>query len=148
MRISSKTDYALRTVLDLALHREEGVMRVADIAKRQEISAKFLEQVLLVLKGAGIVASRRGMKGGYCLAMPPSRITVASIVRLTEGSLFSSNGTARNNGESTQINNAWVFRGIWEEIDEYLAAKLEGVTFLDMCRRTRTASKTANSYSI
>ena len=148
MRVSSKTDYALRTVLDLALHRGEGVMRVADIAKRQEIPAKFLEHVLLALKGAGIVASRRGMKGGYFLAMPPSGITIASIVRLTEDSLFSHDRRGRNRGVAVRTNHAWVFREVWAEIDEYLTVKLEGVTILDMCTRAMEASRTANSYSI
>ena len=83
------------TVMDLAMYRNTGVIKVADIARRQSIPQKFLEQILLLLKGAGIVTSRRGSKGGYLLTRPASEISLASIVRLTEASLLASSSAGK-----------------------------------------------------
>ncbi len=85
MRVSSKTGYALCTLLDLAQRKGNRPVSIADIAERQQIPAKFLEQILLTLKGAGITASTRGPRGGYALARRANEITVGEIVRLLEG---------------------------------------------------------------
>ena len=90
MRLSRKTDYALRTMVDLA-QQNGGLTPVGEIAARQGISTNFLEQILLTLKGGDLVASRRGKKGGYFLARQPEKITLADIVHLTEGAVGLSN---------------------------------------------------------
>ena len=149
MRVSSKTDYALKTVLDLAMHRTEGPIRVSDIAHRQHIPPKFLEQILLLLKGGGLVTSRRGAKGGYILAVPPSTITLASIVQLTEDSLLSSSASGRATGHDTAVVQECPFREIWEEVSGYLSTKLAEITMLDMCTRAQhLAAKRALEYCI
>lgn len=87
MKISTKGRYALRLMLDLAIHNEDSPVRIKDIAARQDISDKYLEQIISGLNKAGYVKSIRGPQGGYKLAKDPSCYTVGMILRLTEGSL-------------------------------------------------------------
>ena len=87
MRISTKGRYALRLMLDLALHNTGMPVRIKEIASRQEISDKYLEQIVAVLNKAGYVRSVRGPHGGYLLTRKPEEYTVGMILRLTEGSL-------------------------------------------------------------
>lgn len=87
MRISTKGRYALRLMLDLAMNGEDSVIRIKDIAARQEISDKYLEQIISILNKAGYVRSVRGPQGGYSLKKKPEEYTVGMILRLTEGSL-------------------------------------------------------------
>ena len=87
MKISTKGRYALRLMLDLALNNTGDPVRVKDIAARQEISDKYLEQIISTLNKAGYVRSIRGPQGGYRLTKSPEQYTVGMILRLTEGSL-------------------------------------------------------------
>lgn len=87
MKISTKGRYALRLMLDLALHNTGEPVRIKDIASRQEISDKYLEQIISILNKAGYVRSIRGPQGGYRLVREPEKYTVGMILRLTEGSL-------------------------------------------------------------
>lgn len=87
MKISTKGRYALRLMLDLAMNNTGEPVRIKDIAARQEISDKYLEQIISVLNKAGYVKSLRGPQGGYRLSKAPKEYTVGMILRLTEGSL-------------------------------------------------------------
>ena len=87
MKISTRGRYAVRVMLDLALHDTGEYIKVKDIAKRQAISEKYLEQIISILNKAGFVHSVRGAQGGYRLANKPETYTVGMILRLTEGSL-------------------------------------------------------------
>lgn len=87
MKISTRGRYALRLMLDLAENDENHVVSIKDIAARQEISDKYLEQIISILNKAGYVRSVRGPQGGYFLKKKPEEYTVGMILRLTEGSL-------------------------------------------------------------
>ena len=87
MKISTRGRYAVRVMLDLATNNTGECVKVKQIAKRQEISEKYLEQIIAILNKAGFVKSVRGAQGGYRLAMDPSSYTIGMILRLTEGSL-------------------------------------------------------------
>lgn len=87
MKISTKGRYALRLMLDLAIYNTGNPVSLRDIAKRQEISEKYLEQIIAILNKAGFVRSVRGAQGGYVLRRSPKEYTVGDILRLTEGSL-------------------------------------------------------------
>ena len=87
MKISTKGRYALRLMIDLAQHDAAGYIPLRDISRRQEISAKYLEQIVVQLSRAGLVTATRGAQGGYQLARHPSEYTVGEILRITEGSL-------------------------------------------------------------
>ena len=131
MKVSNKTDYALRTVLYLARRGRGEVVSVSDISTNQNIPAKFLEQILSVLKRGGIVNSRRGKRGGYSLARDASEISVSSIVELTEDSFLSSAKRRENRIDRDRD----PFEEIWIEIDRYILKKLNGASIQDMSDR-------------
>ncbi len=87
MKISTKGTYAIRLMLDIALNSTEKPVSIREAAKRQQISDKYLEQIISILNGAGYVKSVRGPQGGYLLKKDPKEYTVGMILRLTEGSL-------------------------------------------------------------
>ena len=87
MKISTKGLYALRMMLDLAEHKEEGTIALKDVAQRQNISKKYLEQIIAILNQSGFLRASRGAQGGYRLAREPKEYTVGAILRLTEGNL-------------------------------------------------------------
>ena len=87
MKISTKGRYALRMMLDLAEHQNDGFVALKDIAERQNISKKYLEQIVPILNKADVLRTTRGFQGGYRLAKSPDKYTVGEILRLTEGSL-------------------------------------------------------------
>src|SRR3954469_2767148 len=87
MKLSLRSEYALRALLVLGLNYGDEVIRIQTISEQQNIPRKFLEQILNDLKGLGAVDSRRGVAGGYRLARPPQHITLASVVRYLEGAL-------------------------------------------------------------
>lgn len=143
MQISQKTEYALKTVLDLAQHAADEIVSSASIAKRQDIPVRFLEQILIGLKGAGLIASKRGPKGGYHLSRPASEITVGMIVRLTEINA----AAVAPNGAHSQAH--CPFTEIWKEIEGHIHETLEGVTIQDMCNRAAEhAASQKNAYVI
>jgi Rrf2 family protein len=87
VKVSTRGDYAARALLSLALHGSELPTSVKEIAERTNLPQPYLEQILLQVKGAGIVRSKRGVGGGYVLARPPAEITLAEIVSAVEGPL-------------------------------------------------------------
>lgn len=87
MKISTKGRYALRMLLDLAEHQGDGYIALKDIAQRQEISKKYLEQIVPILNRAEILKTNRGFQGGYRLARSPDKMTAGDILRATEGNL-------------------------------------------------------------
>ena len=87
MRVSTKGRYAIRFMLDLALHNTGEPVRIKDVATRQNISDKYLEQVVSILNKAGYVRSIRGPQGGYVLTRNPEDYTMGQILRLTEGDM-------------------------------------------------------------
>jgi Rrf2 family transcriptional regulator, cysteine metabolism repressor len=87
MKLSTKTRYGIRAMLELALNYKRKPLSIKEIAKNQEISKKYLEHLLILLKTAGLVGSTRGAGGGYALTRPPSEIRLSQIVQVLEGSL-------------------------------------------------------------
>jgi Rrf2 family transcriptional regulator, cysteine metabolism repressor len=87
MRLSKKSEYGLRALLELTLAHGRTTLQRHDIAARQHIPVEFLEQILLLLKRAGLLSSRRGMKGGYALIKPPDSITLGQVIRILDGPL-------------------------------------------------------------
>lgn len=87
MKLSKKSEYGLRALLELTLAHGERTLQRQDIAQRQHIPIEFLEQILLALKRAGILSSRRGMKGGYTLIKQPEDVTLGQVIRILDGPL-------------------------------------------------------------
>lgn len=123
MRISAKGEYAIKAVLDLALHRDRGLIPIQEIATRQSIPPRYLEQVLLSLKRAGLLASKRGSAGGYHLTRAPEEITVGAVLRAVEGGQAPFEPSAARNGSGADD-----LAGLWDEIAEALCRVVDRVT--------------------
>lgn len=131
MQISTKGRYALRIMIDLALHTEDHYVSLKTIASRQEISLKYLETIVAVLNKAGFVLSLRGKSGGYKLAYRPSEYTIASILKLTEGTIAP---VACIGDKATTCERAphCLTLPMWEELDGIVNDYLESVTIEDL----------------
>lgn len=137
MRISTKGDYATRALQELSMHYNKGPLRIEQIAERQDIPARYLEQLLLILKRAGYLESRRGVKGGYILAKPPHQITLGEIIRLMEGPPAPIFCVDPSSHEKCSVEKRCGFQGIWVEVRDMIAHILDNVTFEEICRRAR-----------
>lgn len=137
--ISSRGKYATRAMLDLTLHYELGPVAIQDIAERQNIPLKFLEQILLSLKHAGFVQSRKGPGGGYFLARPPEKITLGAVVRAIEGPLAPISCVSVTNYMECGCPDPATcgLRAVWQEARNVFAAVLDGTTFADIRRKQR-----------
>ena len=97
MRISARGEYAIKAMLDLAMHRGRPLVPIQEIATRQAIPQRYLEQVLLALKRSGLLTSKRGSTGGYHLSKAPEEVTVGAVLRAVEGGSAPFEGTLRTN---------------------------------------------------
>lgn len=131
MKISTKGRYALRLMLDLAMNEKEEPIRVKDIAGRQEISDKYLEQIISVLTKAGYVKSMRGPQGGYRLVKAPGEYTVGSILRLTEGNL-SPVACLDDEINLCERKDDCMTLPLWEKLDEAIKSVIDNVTLQDL----------------
>ena len=131
MKISTKGRYALRMLVDLAEHRDDGYIALKDIAERQNISKKYLEQIVLLFTKTDVLKTSRGYQGGYMLAKQPGECTVGDILRITEGSLAVVPCVEQNPIECRRSSDCAVlgiWRGLYRVINEYL----DSVTLQDI----------------
>ncbi|MDO5425431.1 MAG: Rrf2 family transcriptional regulator [Eubacteriales bacterium] len=131
MKISTKGRYALRLMLDLALDPTGEPVRIRDVAARQEISVKYLEQIVSVLAKAGYVRSIRGPQGGYRLAKEPEEYTVGMILRLTEGSLAPVD-CLEDEVNQCQRADGCVTLKLWKELDAAIRGVVDRYTLADL----------------
>jgi Rrf2 family protein len=130
MRVSAKVDYAVRAGAELAAAAGEGPVKGERIATAQEIPLKFLENILLDLKHAGIVLSQRGAEGGYWLARAPEQISLADVIRAVEGPIANVRGLR---SESVEYGGAAApLRDVWVAVRANLRLVLENVTLADL----------------
>ena len=146
MKITYKSDYALKTILDLALNYHNGVVTLHDLAKRLDIPVNFLEQILIALKNGGFVKSRRGKTGGYLLARHPSQIKIGEVIRLIEGSIDPIACVHRGYKRCRDLYKC-VFREFWQGVESATSNIIDNVTFEDLVNKTRLA-KESLMYSI
>ena len=131
MKISTKGRYALRLMLDLAMDTSGESVRIKDVAERQEISVKYLEQIVSILAKAGYVRSIRGPQGGYRLSREPEDYTVGMILRLTEGSLTPVECAEAEPGACSREDTC-VTRKLWKELDEAIRSVVDKYTLEDL----------------
>ncbi len=131
MRISTKGRYALRLMLDLALHNTPTPVRLKEIAARQEISDKYLEQIISVLNKAGYVRSVRGPQGGYLLTRPTTEYTVGMILRLTEGSLAPVECLDTETGSCDKSNDCITLL-VFQKMNEAVNEVIDNITLADL----------------
>ena len=143
MKISTKGRYALRLMIDLAQHDAGGYIPLRDISKRQEISAKYLEQIVVQLSRAGFVTSTRGAQGGYQLARHPSEYTVGDILRITEGSLAPVACLEQNPIECRRMSECRTLP-MWRKLNTMINDYFDGITLADLVN----TSQPGNDYVI
>lgn len=145
MKISTKGRYALRMVVDLAEHQHEEFTSLKDIAERQGISKKYLEQIVPLLNRNGILRTNRGNKGGYRLAKAPENYTVGDILRATEGSFAPVSCLEYETNECPRADSCttlYIWEGLYKVVNEYF----DGITIQDILNHNSDLN--GNNYCI
>jgi Rrf2 family protein len=139
MRISSKGDYGLRALFDLAQHYGEGPVQSEAIATRQGIPVNYLNQLLITMRRAGLIESLRGPQGGHLLARKPDSISLLEALTVLEGPLLPAEGAREGNGP-TQPEDRDIVDGIWADLRQHLERYLADLSLEDLCQRKRQHS--------
>ena len=147
MKISYKSDYALKALLELAVNYNKGVVSINDLAQKGDIPDKFLEQVLLTLKKGGFVDSKRGVSGGYCLAKSPDKITLGEVIRFIEGPVEPITCVGKKSYEECKDFNTCVFKDIWDQVYTATSLVIDTVTFAELVRRVEAKKKEKPDYT-
>ncbi len=135
MKLSTRSRYGTRLMIDLAQNSDKGPVRVHDIANRQDISVKYLEQLIIPLKKANFIKSVRGPKGGHMLAKPKGKITVGSIVRVLEPD--AGLVPCLEKPETCQKSNDCVSRNIWNRATQAVYEILDSVNLSDLAQEIK-----------
>jgi len=138
MRISTRGRYALRAMVDLALHTEAGPVLRQDISTRQEISADYVAQLFRQLSAAGLLEGVKGPGGGYRLARDPSTIRAGDVIRAVEGPVALVHCTLPNDKPSCNRIDGCVTHLLWKRLSTVMAEFLDSVTLEDLCDESRT----------
>lgn len=147
MRLSTKGRYGVRALVDIAVNSDGGPVLLKDIARRQDISAQYLEHLVAPMIRAGILRSIRGAKGGIALAKPPEEITLSRVIEVLEGSVapvecVDSPGLCARS-------DACVTRDVWADIKQAIMGVLESLTIKDLMDRQKAkAPSKSGTYSI
>ena len=144
MKLSTRTRYGVRAMLELAASQGEGPVQIKTIAHRQDISVKYLEQLMAVLKSAGFVRSIRGAKGGYILAKPANQIKLSDVFNALEGPVTTVECVGNEN-YCARVTDC-VARQVWAEVQQAIEKVLQSVTLQDLVDKTK--DKRALSYQI
>lgn len=132
MKLSRKSEYALLALIDLAEHDDEAAIAARDISGRQSIPKTYLDQILNMLKRGGYVRSLRGAGGGFHLARPAGEICLAEIIRLLDGPLAPVDSASRYFHAATPIGQNRRLLGVFRDIRDMVAEKLEATTLADL----------------
>ncbi|MFH1665957.1 MAG: Rrf2 family transcriptional regulator [Elusimicrobiota bacterium] len=149
MRLTFKGDYALKIILDLSLTYNQKITQIKDMAKRQDIPEKFLEQIITLLKSAKYIKTVRGPKGGVYLAKPPAKITLGEIIRLMEGPTAPVACVSHSGYTKCTFENKCVFKGVWSQVRDRINDVVDKTTFQDMVEKNNQLhSKHILNYTI
>jgi len=142
MRLSTRSRYGVRAMVDLALYYGQGNVLLKDIAKRQGISNKYLEHLLTSLKVAGLVKSIRGAHGGYLLAKPPAQIRLSQVIKVLEGSIALVECV--DDPKTCPRTELCVTRDVWREIKRAMDEILESISLKDLVEREKKKEQSKN----
>lgn len=131
MKISTKGRYALRMMCDLAQHINSGYISLKDVAERQNISKKYLEQIVPMLNKADVLKTNRGYQGGYMLAKSPDKYTVGDILRITEGSLVPV-PCLDDNPNLCARSGSCITLSLWQGLNKVINEYLDSITLQDL----------------
>ena len=135
MKLSTRTRYGIRAVVELAENYGRGPVQLKMISKDQEISIKYLEQIMSLLKSSGLVNSSRGAKGGYFLAKPPNKIKLSECFSCLEGPVVTVECV--ENQDYCSKTKRCIAREVWAEVEKAMVSVLESITLQDMVERAR-----------
>ena len=135
MKLSAKGRYSTRAMLDLALHFDEGPILIKDISQRQQISERYLEQLFIPLRIAGLVRGIRGARGGFTLAKPPAEISLSEIIKVTEG--LTAPAECIDEPRLCSQGGVCVTRNVWAEMKRAINKVLESTTLQDLVEQQR-----------
>jgi Rrf2 family cysteine metabolism transcriptional repressor len=144
MKLSTRTRYGIRAIIELAQHKTEEPLQLKVIAQRQNISVKYLEQLITVLKSAGFVRSIRGSKGGYILAKAAEEIRLSDVFKCLEGSVTTAECVEDENYCNKSAD--CVARDLWVQVERAIEDVLQSVTLQDLI--DRAGSKKTLDYQI
>ncbi|MFO8102094.1 MAG: Rrf2 family transcriptional regulator [Dehalococcoidia bacterium] len=133
MRLSTRSRYAIRALLDLAIHAEQGPVLVREIAEREDISVRYLEQLLLPLKAANLVRATRGANGGFMLAKPPSEINLREVIQITEGTTAFTE--CADDASICPRSDTCLLIDVWNEVTEAANKVLEATSLENLKQR-------------
>lgn len=136
MKITKKGEYAMRALVDLALNYKKGLRQIQDIVREEDIPEKFLEQILVTLKNAGFVQSKRGIGGGYFLSRPPDEISLGEVIRLIDGPLAPLGCVSAEHVNCPKEITCGI-RSVMLDVENATAEILDRVTLTDVCKRTK-----------
>jgi Rrf2 family protein len=145
MRLSTKGEYASRAMLELSLRYGQGALHVREISQAQMIPRRFLEQILLLLKRAGYLKSRKGHNGGFVLAKPPEAITVAEVIRVMDGPLAPIDCVSVMAHEPCPMEATCGLRWLWKDVRDAVAGMLERTTFADLVAKSAAPGGTTGA---
>ncbi len=133
MRITTRSRYGTRMMVELAVHHEKGPVQLGEIARRQKLSVKYLEQLIIPLKKAGLIKSHRGARGGYALARSPEEITVWEVVSILEGD----EGVTPcvHYPDLCEMSPICPTRDVWDLLTEVIRETLARITIADLARK-------------
>ena len=138
VRVSTRGDYASRALLSLALHADtDGPTSVRDIADRTGLPQPYLEQILLALKGAGLVRSKRGVGGGYVLARDPAEITLSEIISAVDGPIVAGDFGRPHEDGACDHEGQCILLAVWASVGEHMRSHLDSFTLAEMVARAR-----------
>ena len=135
MRLSTRTRYGMRAMLELAAHYGKGPLQIKIIAQRQEISIKYLEQLMAMLKSGGFIRSMRGSKGGYLLARAPDKIKISEVFTAREGPVVTVECVEDQSYCSRAID--CVTRQLWADVQNAIMGVLNSLTLQDLIDKTK-----------
>lgn len=132
MKLSTKTRYGVRAVFDIAFHNQGRPTQARDIARRQDVPLRYLEQIFQELRRAKLVEAKRGPKGGYYLARAPEEITIGDVLRAVQGPIdLLAAEDEREGADRSKL----VPASIWKELAQRVGACFDAVTIKDLCQR-------------
>jgi len=137
MKLSTRTRYGIRAILELALNHGKGPLQLKVVGQRQNISVKYLEQLIAVLKTAGFVRSSRGAKGGYVLAKAPNQIKLSDVFSSLEGASVITVECVENENYCVRAADC-VVRQVWVQVQEAIMSVLAAITLEDLVKRTKS----------
>lgn len=146
MQLSTKARYAVRAMVELAIHYGQGQLQLKEISKNQGISEKYLDQLLSPLRAKGYVYTLKGSQGGYCLARPPEEITIYQIISIVEGSLAPA--PCIDNPKTCPRVDICATRDVWMGLKDRLIEELESINLAMLAQRQVEKNRQAGSQPV